>query len=113
MTGISFACSICGDPAGEICVYCTKDACGNHLCFKCRRCSDCCECSVALDEPVPAEPEIAVANDEAGAGDLPPESEAIATDEVPDDPDAPVAQDLGGSQEDPAKSDTPPGSGSS
>ncbi|HUB83112.1 MAG TPA: hypothetical protein VMB03_30135 [Bryobacteraceae bacterium] len=27
---------------------CTKDACDNHLCEKCRRCSDCCECEVAL-----------------------------------------------------------------
>ena len=28
---------------------CTKDACSNHLCEKCLRCSDCCECQVALD----------------------------------------------------------------
>jgi len=40
----TFTCSICEEPSTEICVYCTKDACGNHLCGKCGRCSDCCEC---------------------------------------------------------------------
>jgi hypothetical protein len=45
----AFTCSICGDPSTDICVYCTKDACPNHLCSKCRRCSDCCECEVPLD----------------------------------------------------------------
>lgn len=46
-----FWCSICGEPSTEICVYCTKDACANHLCRKCLRCSDCCECKVPLDLP--------------------------------------------------------------
>lgn len=46
----TFSCSICSEPSQQICVYCTKDACGNHLCVKCRRCSDCCECTVPLDE---------------------------------------------------------------
>jgi hypothetical protein len=47
-----FACSICGEPSTEICVWCTKDTCPNHLCRKCHRCSDCCECGVpeASDE---------------------------------------------------------------
>ncbi len=45
----TFTCSICGDPSTEICVYCTKDACPNHLCRKCQRCSDCCECEVPLE----------------------------------------------------------------
>jgi len=45
-----FACSICGEVSGDICAYCTKDACPNHLCGKCRRCSDCCECEVPLAE---------------------------------------------------------------
>lgn len=45
----TFTCSICGDPSTDICVYCTKDACPNHLCRKCHRCSDCCECEVPLD----------------------------------------------------------------
>ena len=42
----TFACSICGEPSTEICVYCTKDACNNHLCSRCGRCSDCCECDI-------------------------------------------------------------------
>ncbi len=37
-------CSICGEPSSDLCVYCTKDTCGNHLCAKCHRCSDCCDC---------------------------------------------------------------------
>ena len=41
-------CSICGEPSSEICVFCTKDACGNHRCDRCKRCSDCCECEVPL-----------------------------------------------------------------
>ena len=32
-----FPCSICGEEATRICVRCTKDACDNHLCEKCRR----------------------------------------------------------------------------
>jgi hypothetical protein len=47
---LTFLCSICGEPSRTICVYCTKDACGNHLCERCRRCSDCCECELRLDE---------------------------------------------------------------
>ena len=47
-----FTCSICGEESTRICVWCTKDACNNHLCEKCRRCSDCCECEVRLSEPV-------------------------------------------------------------
>jgi hypothetical protein len=45
-----FTCSICGEESTRICVRCTKDACENHLCEKCGRCSDCCECEVALVE---------------------------------------------------------------
>jgi len=45
-----FVCSICGEESTRICALCTKDACNNHLCEKCRRCSDCCECEVALYE---------------------------------------------------------------
>lgn len=48
-----FTCSICGEESTRICVRCTKDACSNHLCEKCLRCSDCCECELALEEPVP------------------------------------------------------------
>jgi hypothetical protein len=46
-----FNCSICGEESTRICVRCTKDACNNHICEKCLRCSDCCECEVALCEP--------------------------------------------------------------
>jgi hypothetical protein len=40
----TFVCSICAEPSTEICVYCTKDTCGNHRCPRCARCCDCCEC---------------------------------------------------------------------
>jgi hypothetical protein len=59
----TYTCSICGDPSRDICVYCTKDACPNHLCRRCLRCSDCCECEVPLEAPQstgsrpPAQPE--------------------------------------------------------
>jgi len=46
-----FTCSICGEESTRICVRCTKDACDNHLCEKCLRCSDCCECEVKLSAP--------------------------------------------------------------
>jgi hypothetical protein len=46
-----FTCSICGEESTRICGRCTKDACDNHLCEKCLRCSDCCECEVKLSEP--------------------------------------------------------------
>ena len=49
----TYTCSICGEPSTEICVYCTKDACPNHLCLKCLRCSDCCECEVPLESAAP------------------------------------------------------------
>jgi hypothetical protein len=51
---MTFTCSICGEASTQICVRCTKDACPNHLCEKCRRCSDCCECEVPLAERPPA-----------------------------------------------------------
>jgi hypothetical protein len=47
-----FNCSICEEESTHICVRCTKDACDNHLCDRCHRCSDCCECEVALSETV-------------------------------------------------------------
>jgi hypothetical protein len=45
-----FTCSICGEESTRICASCTKDACGNHLCEKCLRCSDCCDCEVRISE---------------------------------------------------------------
>lgn len=49
-----FVCSICEEAASQICVRCTKDACANHICEKCHRCSDCCECELSLQPPAPA-----------------------------------------------------------
>jgi hypothetical protein len=45
-----FLCSICGEESTRICARCTKDSCNNHLCEKCLKCSDCCECEVTLSE---------------------------------------------------------------
>ena len=39
-----FVCNICEEESQRICLQCTKDACENHLCEKCARCSDCCTC---------------------------------------------------------------------
>jgi hypothetical protein len=49
---MTFHCTICGEESTRICVWCTRDNCVNHLCEKCGRCSDCCECQVPLEEPV-------------------------------------------------------------
>ncbi len=51
----TFVCVICGEASEQICVYCTKDACANHLCSRCHRCSDCCLCEnpVSGPEPIP------------------------------------------------------------
>jgi hypothetical protein len=46
-----FLCSICGEPSTRICVWCTKDACDNHVCPRCQRCSDCCECEQTRKAP--------------------------------------------------------------
>lgn len=48
-----FQCSICGEESTRICARCTKDACDNHLCEKCLKCSDCCECEVKLSNHAP------------------------------------------------------------
>lgn len=53
MTPTTFTCSICDAASTRICVHCTKDACANHLCDRCFRCSDCCNCEVRLDEVKP------------------------------------------------------------
>src|SRR5262249_4362253 len=74
----------------RICARCTKDACDNHLCEKCLRCSDCCECEVSLDEtprPVvrPAVPEPPPAPSEP--------VKVVADQLLPEEPE-PVAQEL-------------------
>jgi hypothetical protein len=81
-----FLCSICGEESTRICARCTKDACNNHLCEKCLRCSDCCECEVALTETV-RDPGSARAALRAVAGGPRPEPDPEAQ-----DPEAAVAQ---------------------
>jgi hypothetical protein len=49
-----FVCSICGGTSQKICVYCTKDACDNHLCERCAKCSDCCTCDIRLGDSTTA-----------------------------------------------------------
>src|SRR5689334_18259057 len=49
-----FLCNICAEESIRICARCTKDTCNNHLCEKCLRCSDCCECEVMLADNPPA-----------------------------------------------------------
>ena len=71
-----FTCSICGEPSGEICVYCTKDTCANHRCERCKRCSDCCECEIPLsaaEAPAAAEVEAPPEPPPAGYQDQTPE----------------------------------------
>ena len=51
-----FFCSICGEESTRICARCTKDACSNHLCERCLRCSDCCECEVVIADSLPHQP---------------------------------------------------------
>ncbi len=53
MIHMPFSCNICEQESTRICVRCTKDTCGNHLCDKCRSCSDCCECDVPLSADYP------------------------------------------------------------
>ena len=48
-----FFCSICSEESTRICARCTKDTCSNHICDKCGRCSDCCECEITLSEHAP------------------------------------------------------------
>jgi hypothetical protein len=81
---MSFVCSICGEESTRICARCTKDTCGNHLCDYCHRCSDCCECEVALKEAT-RDPGSARAALRAAAEALKPAPEAAT---LPDpDPD--------------------------
>jgi hypothetical protein len=53
VSDMSFACNICGEESTRICSRCTKDSCENHLCDRCVKCSDCCECEVHLSEAAP------------------------------------------------------------
>lgn len=51
MEAFTFQCSICGESSTKLCVFCTKDACNNHLCDRCHRCSDCCLCELPTSAP--------------------------------------------------------------
>jgi hypothetical protein len=103
-----FQCSICDEPSTRICVRCTKDACDNHICEKCLKCSDCCECEVALDAtpriattvhtpPAPeteaesqAEPEPAPPPSEEPASE--PEAAPLSLSEAPEPAPIPAAE---------------------
>jgi hypothetical protein len=76
-----FTCCICGEESTRICRRCTKDACDNHICEKCLRCSDCCECEVALKEPVHEPARTAI---RAAVAAPKPEPELNAAPEPPD-----------------------------
>lgn len=69
----TFTCSICGEASRVICVFCTKDACSNHICQRCHRCSDCCACDMPVtsssEEAAPAQ----VAESAAAAPEEEPE----------------------------------------
>jgi len=82
-----FNCTICGEESTRICVWCTKDTCANHLCAKCGRCSDCCECEVPLDQPMHAVP---VAHEPAPAPEPAPVQQAVPVEPAPAAPDPAV-----------------------
>jgi hypothetical protein len=101
-----FTCSICGEESTRICARCTKDACDNHLCEKCLRCSDCCECEVKLSTTPrmmvhhataaaadPVEPPVPVREPDPEP-DLPPsdpDPDLAPSPTEPEDPTPPVA----------------------
>src|SRR5260370_11631974 len=70
-----FTCNICGEESTQICARCTKDACDNHLCEKCLRCSDCCECEVTLSRPIHEVARPIVRSAAVVEAELPPELE--------------------------------------
>jgi hypothetical protein len=76
-----FQCSICDEPSTRICVRCTKDACDNHLCERCLKCSDCCECEVALDAAPRHAP--VIHTQPAPKAEVSPQPEPSAFDEPP------------------------------
>ncbi|MDQ6760462.1 MAG: hypothetical protein M3Z32_11455 [Acidobacteriota bacterium] len=87
----TFACSICSEPSLDICARCTKDACPNHRCVRCKACSDCCECEVPLTEPEPRIAEHAVTaetpEDLPAAQDLPEEEPFLLPPQASEEPD--------------------------
>ena len=89
-----FTCSICEQESTQICEYCTKDTCADHLCTGCLRCSDCCECDV----PLAAQPNgIPVTPDQTSA-ELAP-----VTEEAPQQAEAPLPEAVLEQEQDPAQ----------
>ena len=95
-----FMCSICAEESTRICARCTKDACNNHLCEKCMRCSDCCECEITLaDTPHPTvqasrtEPHLPMPDPEPEPEEMPHPHPSPDPDPFPeDDPALPATQ---------------------
>jgi len=79
-----FMCNICGEESTRICARCTKDACNNHICEKCLRCSDCCECEITLSEQPPSARSVLSKQETAPE----PEQPSLAT-ELPVEPAEP------------------------
>jgi hypothetical protein len=98
-----FACSICEQESTQICERCTKDVCSNHLCVKCRRCSDCCECEEPLAESPDAEAPTVAETRQAPA---PPQSALVGGTEPLETPQASLepsgipAEDISGEASD-------------
>jgi len=91
-----FTCSICGEPSGDICVFCTKDVCINHRCDRCKRCSDCCECEIplsaaqaptAVEVEAPAEPPVQPPSEAQEPLAAMPEPAGASENETADQPD--------------------------
>jgi len=82
-----FSCAICAEESASICARCTQDTCRNHLCEKCLRCSDCCECEIRLDEPVHEPAHLAMHGVHSGAGQAPDPEPAQEPWQPPPEPD--------------------------
>ena len=73
----TFTCSICGEASHAICIFCTKDACDNHICQRCRRCSDCCACEMPVTSD--SQEEAPVQQTQEPAGEAPEELTDLVT----------------------------------
>ena len=82
-----FMCSICAEESTRICARCTKDSCDNHLCEKCLRCSDCCECEVTLADTLHSTVQASRTEQHPPIPDLEPEPEEMPHPHPSPDPD--------------------------
>jgi DNA-directed RNA polymerase subunit H (RpoH/RPB5) len=87
-----FACTICDQESTQICHFCTKDTCGDHLCERCLLCSDCCECDVPLDEHPLVEQAPIVASEDSG--ELLAEIDSSETEQPAIEPAEPVTEEV-------------------